>query len=60
MLNIDFYSVCEPQFRYDLSKGLRPRRSVRTAMQHEIMMYSIVQKEGVRNRTINQIFLTPY
>lgn len=21
-------------FRYDLSKGLRPRRSVRTAMQH--------------------------
>ena len=36
-----------PQFRYDLSKGLRPRRSVRTAMQHEIMMYCIVQKEGL-------------
>lgn len=34
-------------FRYDLSKGLRPRRSVRTAMQHEIMMYCIVQKEGL-------------
>ena len=34
-----------PQFRYDLSKGLRPRRSVRTAMSHEILMYSIVQKE---------------
>lgn len=34
-------------FRYDLSKGLRPRRSVRTAMSHEILMYSIVQKEGL-------------
>jgi len=34
-------------FRYDLSKGLRPRRSVRTAMAHEILMYSIVQKEGL-------------
>lgn len=33
-------------FRYDLAKGLRPRRSVRTAMAHEIMMYGIVQKEG--------------
>ena len=36
-----------PQFRYDLSKGLRPRRSVRTAMAHEVLMYSIVQKEGL-------------
>ena len=34
-------------FRYDLSKGLRPRRSVRSSMQHEILMYSIVQKEGL-------------
>jgi len=34
-------------FRYDLSKGLRPRRAVRTAMSHELMMYSIVQKEGL-------------
>jgi hypothetical protein len=34
-------------FRYDLSKGLRPRRAVRTAMQHELLMYSIVQKEGL-------------
>jgi len=32
-------------FRYDLQKGLRPRRSVRMAMQHEIMFYAIVQKE---------------
>ena len=35
------------QFRYDLSKGLRPRRSVRTAIAHEVLMYSIVQKEGL-------------
>ena len=34
-------------FRYDLSKGLRPRRSVRTAIAHEVLMYSIVQKEGL-------------
>lgn len=34
-------------FRYDITKGLRPRRSVRQAMQHEIMFYSIVQKEGL-------------
>jgi len=32
-------------FRYDIQKGLRPRRSVRTAMAHEINMYAIVQKE---------------
>jgi hypothetical protein len=34
-------------FRYDLQKGLRPRRSVRTAMQHEIMFYAIAQKDGL-------------
>ena len=32
---------------YDLSKGLRPKRSVRTAMQHELAMYAIVQKDGL-------------
>jgi hypothetical protein len=32
-------------FRYDLSKGLRPRRSVRMAMAHEIAFYGIVQKD---------------
>lgn len=32
-------------FRYDIQKGLRPRRSIRTAMAHEINMYAIVQKE---------------
>lgn len=26
-------------FRYDIQKGLRPRRSIRTAMAHEINMY---------------------
>ena len=34
-------------FRYDMQKGLRPRRSVRMAMSHEIMFYAIVQKEGL-------------
>jgi hypothetical protein len=34
-------------FRYDMNKGLRPRKMVRTAMAHEIMMYSIVQKDGL-------------
>jgi len=34
-------------FRYDIQKGLRPRRSVRTAMAHEIMFYAIVQKEDL-------------
>jgi hypothetical protein len=34
-------------FRYDMSKGLRPRKMVRTAMAHEILMYSIVQKDGL-------------
>lgn len=32
-------------FRYDIQKGLRPRRSVRTAMANEINMYAIVQKD---------------
>ena len=34
-------------FRYDMQKGLRPRRSVRTAMAHEVMFYAIAQKEGL-------------
>lgn len=29
-----------------MNKGLRPRRSVRNAMAHEIMLYGIVQMEG--------------
>jgi len=32
-------------FRYDIQKNLRPRRSVRTAMAHEINMFAIVQKD---------------
>ena len=31
----------------DMQKGLRPRRSVRAAMAHEVMFYAIVQKEGL-------------
>ena len=34
-------------FRYDIQKGLRPRRSVRQAMAHEVNFYAIVQKEGL-------------
>jgi hypothetical protein len=32
--------------RSQLQKGLRPRRSIRTAMAHEIAFYAIAQKEG--------------
>ena len=27
----------------DMKKGLRPRRSVRSAMQHEVMFYALAQ-----------------
>ena len=33
-------------FSYDMKKGLRPRKSVRSAMQHEVMFYALAQKEG--------------
>ena len=29
----------------DRSKNLRPKRNIKTAMQHEIMLYGIAQKE---------------
>ena len=45
-------------FRYDMQKGLRPRRSVRTAMAHEIMMYGIVQVCGARSNTVTLSFFT--
>jgi hypothetical protein len=32
-------------FNYDRSKNLRPKRNIRTAMNHEIMMHGICQKE---------------
>ena len=32
-------------FNYDRLKNLRPKRNIRTAMHHEIMMYGIAQKE---------------
>tara|TARA_B100001063_G_C16708450_1_gene526640 strand:+ start:210 stop:662 length:453 start_codon:yes stop_codon:yes gene_type:complete len=32
-------------FSYDRSKNLRPKRNIRTAMNHEIMLYGIAQKE---------------
>lgn len=32
-------------FNYDRMKNLRPRRNIKTAMNHEIMMYAICQKE---------------
>mgnify|MGYP006983852852 CR=1 FL=1 len=30
-------------FSYDRSKNLRPKRNIRTAMNHEIMLYGIAQ-----------------
>jgi hypothetical protein len=36
-----------PQSGYDLAKGLRPRRSIKTAMSHEIMFYGIAQKDDL-------------
>lgn len=32
-------------FNYDRAKNLRPKRNIKTAMQHEIMMYGCAQKE---------------
>jgi hypothetical protein len=31
---------------YDRSHNVRPKRNIRQAMQHEISMYAICQKEG--------------
>ena len=32
-------------FSYDRSKNLRPKRNIKNAMNHEIMLYGIAQKE---------------
>lgn len=32
-------------FQYDINRGLRPRRSLKQAMEHEVNLYGIVQKE---------------
>ena len=37
-------------FSYDRSKNLRPKRNIKTAMQHEIMLYGIAQKEQMGER----------
>lgn len=34
-------------FRYDINRGLRPARQLKTAMQHEVLMYAGAQKEGL-------------
>ena len=43
--------------QYDRSKNLRPKRNIRTAMNNEIMLYGIAQKEqmgfDVRDATSN-------
>ena len=31
-------------FSYDRSKNLRPKRNIKNAMNHEIMLYGIAQK----------------
>ena len=33
-------------FAYDKSHNVRPKRNIRMAMQHEVSMYAIAQKEG--------------
>ena len=48
-------------FRYDMQKGLRPRRSVRMAMSHEIMFYAIAKQRHFLNassQTLPFNFLT--
>ena len=46
-------------FADDIQKGLRPRRSVRNAMAHEINLYGIVQKDVrlLNNRTLTPIHI---
>jgi len=43
-------------FRYDQAKGLRPRRVIKTAMQHELMMFGITQKDGLgMDRAVEEV-----
>ena len=35
--------ACAAPVQYDRSKSLRPRRNIRMAMQHEIMLYALAQ-----------------
>jgi hypothetical protein len=37
--------VLADDFAYDKSHSVRPRRNIRQAMQHEISMYAVAQKE---------------
>ena len=45
---------------YDRAKNLRPKRNIKTAMQHEIMMYGCAQKEvmglDVRHRLCHSFY----
>lgn len=43
-------------FRYDINRGLRPARSLKVAMQHEVLMYAGAQKEGLNlERIIEEV-----
>jgi len=39
-----------------MAKGLRPRRAIKTAMQHELMMFAISQKDGLgMDRAVEEV-----
>ena len=40
-----YLTAANYDFSYDRSKNLRPKRNIKTAMNHEIMLYGIAQKE---------------
>ena len=40
-----YLSSSNYDFNYDRAKNLRPKRNIKTAMNHEIMLYGIAQKE---------------
>tara|TARA_X000001036_G_scaffold409426_1_gene420491 strand:- start:67 stop:528 length:462 start_codon:yes stop_codon:yes gene_type:complete len=40
-----YLSTANYDFSYDRAKNLRPRRNIKTAMNNEIMLYGIAQKE---------------
>ena len=40
-----YLSTSNYDFNYDRAKNLRPKRNIKTAMNHEIMLYGIAQKD---------------
>ena len=44
--SIQYLTSHNYDFAYDRSHNVRPKRNIRQAMQHEVTMYAICQKEG--------------